>query len=206
MPSIYQLKPAFQELLRPLVIRLAAHGVSANQVTLAAVVLSLAGGTAIALWPAARWPLLLLSVLLVMRMALNAVDGMLAREHGMASPLGAVLNELGDAVSDSALTLPLALVPGVNPVLIVLFALLALLTEFAGVQALQIGAARRYEGPLGKSDRALLLGTLGLLLGVGVPVGLWLDGMLAVACLLLIATVRNRSLQALREVETGRAS
>ena len=42
MPTIYQLKPAFQNLLRPIVRRLAAAGVTANQVTLAAFVLSVA--------------------------------------------------------------------------------------------------------------------------------------------------------------------
>ena len=38
MPTIYQLKPAFQNLLRPLVRSLAAAGVTANQVTVAAFV------------------------------------------------------------------------------------------------------------------------------------------------------------------------
>jgi len=36
-------------------------------------------------------------------MALNAIDGMLAREHHMQSKLGAILNELGDVVSDTVL-------------------------------------------------------------------------------------------------------
>ena len=43
MPSIYQLKPAFQNLLRPGVERLYARGVTANQVTLAAAMLLGAG-------------------------------------------------------------------------------------------------------------------------------------------------------------------
>ena len=43
MPSIYQLKPRFQALLRPLVQRLHDSGITANQVTLAALVVSLAG-------------------------------------------------------------------------------------------------------------------------------------------------------------------
>src|SRR5947207_2460802 len=59
-----------------------------------------------------RWPWLLLAAFLFIRMALNAVDGMLAREHGMKSKLGAILNELGDVVSDAALYLPFALLAG----------------------------------------------------------------------------------------------
>ena len=42
MPSVYLLKPAFQRLLRPLVRWLAEAGVTANQVTVAALLLSVA--------------------------------------------------------------------------------------------------------------------------------------------------------------------
>ena len=44
--------------------------------------------------------LLLLPAVLFLRMALNAIDGMLAREHNQKSALGAILNELGDVFSD----------------------------------------------------------------------------------------------------------
>ena len=110
MPSVYDLKPAFQRLLRPLCGALARAGVTANQVTVAAALLSLAAGALVAWRPAARWPLLLIPGVLLVRMALNAIDGMLAREHGQKSALGGILNELGDVVSDAALYLPLALV------------------------------------------------------------------------------------------------
>src|SRR5262245_51217950 len=98
MPSIYQIKPRFQALLRPLVRALAAGGVTANQVTLAAAVLSIAGGAVLAHWAEQRAVWLLLPVVLFLRMALNAIDGMLAREHGQKSALGAYLNELCDVV------------------------------------------------------------------------------------------------------------
>ena len=201
MPSIYQLKPAFQNLLRPICRWLAGQGVTANQVTLAALVLSIATGILIALFAPALWPLLLLPPVLLIRMALNAIDGMLAREHNMISPLGAILNELGDVIADSALWLPLALLPGVSASLIVGVVVLGILTEMTGVIGVQIGASRRYDGPLGKSDRAFLLGLLGLLLGVGVSPGWWLQGLLGLTLLLLIYTVYNRARQALREME-----
>ena len=54
-------------------------------------------------------PLLLLPLVLFLRMALNAIDGMMAREFGQKSRLGAVLNELGDVLSDACLYLPFAL-------------------------------------------------------------------------------------------------
>jgi CDP-diacylglycerol---glycerol-3-phosphate 3-phosphatidyltransferase len=40
MPSIYQLKPAFQNLLRPFVQLLYKSGITANQVTLLAMLIS----------------------------------------------------------------------------------------------------------------------------------------------------------------------
>lgn len=199
MASIYDLKPAFQNLLRPLTRSLAGAGVTANHVTVAAIVLSVGVGGSIAWQPQARWPLLLLPGTLFLRMALNALDGMMARELGMQSRLGAVLNELGDVVSDAALYLPLALVPGIAPVLLVSIVVLAVISEMTGVVAIQIGATRRYDGPMGKSDRAFVFGALALLLGLGVPAGPWVDWILAIVLLLLIGTIRNRARGALRE-------
>jgi CDP-diacylglycerol--glycerol-3-phosphate 3-phosphatidyltransferase len=69
-----------------------------------------------------------------------------------------------------------------------------------GVIGVQIGASRRYDGPLGKSDRALLFGVLGLLLALGVPEGRWLDVVVWLLTLLCVLTVLNRARAALREV------
>ena len=196
--SIYQLKTAFQNLLRPLCKSMADKGITANQVTIAAMVLSIIAGLFIAFKPASSLPLILLSLVLLVRMGLNAIDGMLAREHNMQSKLGAILNELGDVVSDIALYLPLAFVPLFHPYLIVAIVIVAILTEMVGVMAIQIGADRRYDGPMGKSDRAFVLGGLALFVGLG-----WLTSptiiniVLAIVLLLSVVTVVNRAYKAL---------
>ena len=200
MPSIYDLKPHFQSLLRPLVRKLAAMSVTANQVTIAAALLSFFAGGLVVAWPQQRQLLFLIPLVLFVRMALNAVDGMLAREHDMKTALGAILNELGDVLADVALYLPLALVSGVSAVLIVMIVLLSVIVEMAGVVAVQIGASRRYDGPMGKSDRAFVFGLLALLLGLDVPTAAWLDTALIVVVLLLFLTLWNRARQALAEV------
>jgi CDP-diacylglycerol--glycerol-3-phosphate 3-phosphatidyltransferase len=200
MASVYDLKPAFQKLLRPLCRGLARVGVTANQVTVAAMLLSLATGALVAWRPGARWPLLLVPAVLFVRMALNAIDGMLAREHGMKSALGGLLNELGDVVSDTALYLPLARVPGIAPWSIVVAVILAALTEMTGVVAVAIGASRRYDGPMGKSDRAFVFGVLCLALGIGAPPGFWTEFVLGAILAALVLTVFNRGRKALREV------
>jgi phosphatidylglycerophosphate synthase len=200
MPSIYDLKSRFQVLLRPLVKSLAEAGVTANHVTVAAVILSFLVGVLIATQPETRWPLLLMPLALFLRMALNAIDGMLAREHAMKSSLGAILNEIGDVLSDTALYLPLGLVPGVNGVWIIAVIILAIVSEMTGVIAVRIGAQRRYDGPMGKSDRAFVFGLLCFLLGIGVQLDYWVDALLGITVFLLIVTIFNRARRALEEV------
>lgn len=198
--TIYDLKPAFQNLLRPVCRALANAGVSANQVTIAATVLSFAVGGIFALNPGAAWAALLIPATLFVRMALNAIDGMLAREHNMRSALGGILNELTDVLSDAALYLPFALVPGLSGTLVVAVVFLSLLTEMAGVVSVQIGASRRYDGPMGKSDRAFVFGLLALLLGLGLDASWWADAGLMIVAALAAWTVVNRSRKALAEL------
>lgn len=135
MISVYQLKPRFQNLLRPGVQRLYRRGITANQVTLAACLLSLLVGALVAGFASHLWLFALVPLWMFLRMALNAVDGMLAREFGQKSDLGAYLNELTDVIADSGLYLPFALLPGVNPLWVVLVVLLAVISEYAGALA-----------------------------------------------------------------------
>jgi CDP-diacylglycerol---glycerol-3-phosphate 3-phosphatidyltransferase len=197
--SVYDLKPKFQNLLRPLCEALARAGITANQVTLSAAVMSVASGAVIWATHGAAWALLLLPPVLFVRMALNAIDGMLAREFVQKSALGAVLNELGDVVSDTALYLSFATIVGVNAALVGLVVAIAIMTEMAGVVAIQIGASRRYDGPFGKSDRAVFFGALALLLGLGVKPGLWTDIVLVLAASAGALTIVNRAHAALKE-------
>jgi len=190
--TLYALKPAFQSLLRPRVTGLAQAGVTANQVTLAAAAGSIVVGVLVAALSPARWPFLLVPVWLAARMALNAIDGMLAREHGQKSRLGAYLNEIGDVVSDVALYAPFALIAAFGPHVMALVLFLAVLSEFVGVLGPMVGAARRYDGPMGKSDRALVFGALGLWFGLGGPMPGWTVWIMAAVALLLAATCVRR--------------
>lgn len=195
----YSLKPAFQDWLRPLVRRLAALGITANQLTLSALLGSLALGAVLILALPLRWPFLLLPVWLFLRMALNAMDGMLAREHGQASRRGALMNEMGDVLSDAALFAPFAFVAPFGPYWIGLVIFLATLSQFAGVLGFMIGAGRRYEGPLGKSDRAIVFGALGLWVGLSAEIPAWAWLVMPLFSLLLVATTLNRLRGALKE-------
>lgn len=198
--TIYDLKPKFQQLLRPLCNFLAKQGISPNQVTIFALLLSCASGISLFLFQDTHQILFIIPLMLFIRMALNAIDGMLAREHNLQSPLGAILNELGDVLSDAAMYLPFALLPQSPSRLIVTSVILAIISEMTGVVAIQIGASRRYDGPMGKSDRAFLFGLVALLLALGVSPGIWQTGVFIVMPLLLCLTIYNRVKKALQEI------
>lgn len=203
MLSIYQLKPRFQDLLRPLVQRLFDRGVTANQVTLGAAIVSVLIGLLLAVFPGHLWLFALIPLWMLLRMALNAVDGMLAREFGQQSTLGAYLNELCDVIADAALFLPFALLPGVSPVLVVLLVIGALISEYAGVMGPMVGASRRYDGPMGKSDRAFCFGVLGAGVASGLLPLTWIDPVLAVITALLLYTLFNRVRQGLAQAASS---
>lgn len=200
--SVYQLKSRFQDLLRPLVSRLAQWGVTANQVTVAAMLISVAIGSWLVIAENKVW-FWLIPVWLFIRMAMNAIDGMLAREFNQQSILGAYLNELGDLVSDIALFAPFLWVAPFQPHWMGLIIVLALLTEFAGLLGLSVGASRRYDGPMGKSDRALLFGILGGWLAVDGFLPQWMVWLQPLLIALLVWTIFNRIRRGLAEAAKG---
>jgi CDP-diacylglycerol--glycerol-3-phosphate 3-phosphatidyltransferase len=121
---------------------------------------------------------------------------MLAREFGQKTPLGAYLNELSDVASDAALYLPFVWVPPFGWQIVCGIAVLAAISEMAGALGPMVGAPRRYDGPMGKSDRAFLFGALGLWAGLAggqLPVWtFWIMGILVPLCIVLNIVNRIR--------------
>jgi phosphatidylglycerophosphate synthase len=200
MASVYDLKPRFQQLLRPSIIVLSRAGVTPNMVTGIALAGSIIVGIAVSQGGRHSILLLLLPLWLFVRMALNAIDGMMARELNMKSALGAVLNETGDAISDLGLYLPLAFVNQRALWAVVAFSIGAVMTEFCGLLGSALGASRRYDGPMGKSDRAFVVGALGLAtyLFPGI-VGAWI-WIFSGAAVLTLVTCLNRLRSGLKEL------
>lgn len=189
--TLYDIKPKFQDLLRPLVRVLFFRGVTANQVTVSAAVFSVIPGAGLMLFPDPRL-YILLPIFLFIRMALNAIDGMLAREFNQKSQLGAILNEVGDIIADAALYLTFAFLTGVSPWLVVLVVLLSWLTEFCGIIAQTLTGSRNYRGPMGKSDRAFVLGALGLFIALWPQYSIVTNIVFSASAVLLAWTSINR--------------
>lgn len=189
--TLYDIKPKFQNFLRPLVVRLHAQGITANQITLFAMLTSVLLGALLMCFPDPRF-FITLPFFLFFRMALNAIDGMLAREFNQQSTLGAVLNEVGDIISDAVLYLAFAFVTGIFPWLVVLAVLLSWLSEYCGVLCQTLNGIRSYRGPLGKSDRAFIFGALGLAMALWPQYTGYANVLFAIAALLLSWTSINR--------------
>lgn len=191
MISVYQLKPKFQALLQPLLQRLRNWGVSPNLLTLLGIVLSLAMGI-FAFYGDRTIAMVLMPIVLLLRMALNALDGMMARQYNLQSKMGALLNEIGDVVSDIVLYYPLYVLFTMDQIWIMCFLLLSVLNEFAGLLGQALGGARRYDGPMGKSDRALVVGVLSLLFLFKAPIYWYLTWIwMVVFCLLIWSTLKR---------------
>ncbi|MBF0505119.1 MAG: CDP-alcohol phosphatidyltransferase family protein [Candidatus Omnitrophica bacterium] len=200
MASIYDLKPKFQAFLRPLTGRLYKAGVTPNHVTIMAMLGSLLVGLLSVKSLENRLWLLIFPIWLFLRMALNAIDGLMAREFDLKSHAGAVLNETGDVLSDIFLFLPFALIRPDAGWAVIFFTIGAMLSEFCGILGQALGGRRRYEGPMGKSDRAFLIGALALV-SIYFP---WMMDWWAYffwgAFVLVLWTSRNRTAVMLKEL------
>lgn len=186
MISIYELKPKFQQLLMPIVDKLRAVGMTPNQITVGALVLSIITGAIIALNDNNRWIFFLMPIVMFVRMALNAIDGVMAKKYNMKSNLGMILNEIGDVVSDLVLFLPFILIVHDKGISVLLFIGFSIVSEMAGSLVQVIGAKRMYNGPMGKSDRAFLIGLVSLLIALNIKIIPFIHIILYIATLLII--------------------
>jgi CDP-diacylglycerol--glycerol-3-phosphate 3-phosphatidyltransferase len=191
MISIYKIKPKFQALLMPILNGLHKLGVTANMITWAAILLSVGTGVFTYFFPC-QLALLILPISLFLRMALNALDGMMARIHNMQSKKGEILNELGDVVSDFIMFYPIGVLFKLNELLLLVFLFLSVINEYAGILGKAVSGERRYEGPMGKSDRAFVVGLFSLLLYFIPRLNSYSDYIFYVVVILLITSTLIR--------------
>jgi CDP-diacylglycerol--glycerol-3-phosphate 3-phosphatidyltransferase len=197
--NLYATKGAINARLVPVVDRLAAQGVSPDALTLAAIPVSIVGGLCLLASVAAPAALLLVPACVVLRLVLNLLDGNMARRTGRIHPRGELYNELGDRVADLALLLPVAVLPGALPALVVAGVICALLASYVGVVARAAGAERIYRGVLSKPGRMVLLVACSLWAFVATPAPetAW-AAFGVVLCLGAVATLAERIVVAIR--------
>ncbi len=192
MVSIYELKPKFQQLLMPIVRLLHERNITPNQITVFTCLTSILVGLLFAFNHDSKWIFALIPIFFFIRMALNAIDGVLAKRYNLMSTRGKYLNEIGDVISDAALYLPWILIMPTGGWVILIFVVLSAVSEITGVIAEAVTGERRYDGPMGKSDRALMVSILSILILIGIPPDayLWIIFLLASALIGLNIYIR----------------
>ena len=198
MISIYKLKPKFQKLLQPLLLLLKRIGVSPNHITVFTIFFSLLIGYILFLAIDNSFWYIIVALGLLIRMMLNALDGMMANQFNLQSKLGEILNEIGDVISDIAIYFPFLYFEAIKSEYVILFIFLSIINEFCGVLAKLISGSRRYDGPMGKSDRAFLVGIICIVLFFTDSILIYLDYVFIIAILLILISSYFRITKALK--------
>lgn len=140
---------------------LCRRGVSANAISLAGMIAGCAGGAMLALTagasgaPAIFW--LAAAAAIQLRLAANMLDGMVALETGTASSRGALMNEIPDRVSDTAILVGLGYAACGAPVLGYVAALAAMATAYVRAVGVATGAPADFGGPMAKPHRMFVV-------------------------------------------------
>lgn len=155
--GLYRLKPVSQAIVAPIARWLVRHRISADVVTWSAVPVGLLGGISLAASAAVPTLLLVVPLAAALRLGLNLLDGMVARETGATHPLGELWNELGDRLADTLFIGGLAFHPAVDPRLALGAVIAAILASYVGITARAAGGRRQYGGLMSKPGRMATL-------------------------------------------------
>lgn len=156
--GIYSIKPRFQRFLSPIKNLLIKYKVHPTTINILALIISITGG--ISLYLSDRYLLLLIYIpfMAFIRTALNALDGLVAREQKIRNQkFGEVLNEIIDRLSDVVIFIGLAFTSYINFPLASVTIILILLNSYLSILSKAAGGSRQYGGMVGKADRMLYL-------------------------------------------------
>ena len=155
--GIYSTKSAWQRALRPVVVFCRKTGIHPDVFTYAALALSFLAGWALFRAGANRAWLWLVPVCVLTRLLFNLMDGLVAREMGLAGAWGEVTNEFGDRLADSAIFLGLGFGGYADGRLLALALALILCVSYLGMLGKALTGRRLYAGVFGKGDRMISL-------------------------------------------------
>ena len=174
----------------PICEKLVKLKITPNQITVTTVLLNIIFAGIIYKFSNINYLFLIVPIFLFLRMALNALDGMIANKFNQKTKIGVFYNEAGDVISDTVFFYIFLRVIGINEIYNLIFIFLSALSEYIGVVAVMVDSKRHYEGPMGKSDRAFLISLLAIIyFFIG---NQYFDYILILAIILLIFTIYNR--------------
>jgi phosphatidylglycerophosphate synthase len=149
---------------------LAKRGVSANAISIIGMLACIGAGAALAatshhpeyariLWIAG-------ALLVQFRLICNMLDGMVAIERGIASPVGELYNEIPDRVSDMAALIGLGYATMSSVPLGYLAAALAVFVAYVRAMAKAAGAPNDFRGPMAKQQRMFIVTLVAIFMGL----------------------------------------
>jgi CDP-diacylglycerol---glycerol-3-phosphate 3-phosphatidyltransferase len=187
--GLYSFKSWYAGRLAPVRRRLVAAGVPPWAITLAGIGFGGGAGLALALLRPGPVAGVVVAALLAARLGCANLDGGVAREGNRDSAFGSVLNELGDRVAEfAALAGCLAFAP---TALVLTAALTATLPSWVALAGAAAGLGRVQGGPVGKTERCLLLTLLAFLGFPVVLLAVLAGGSLLTAAVRLAPLVRS---------------
>ena len=140
---------------------LVRKGVSANFISVCGMLFGcLAGGLLYATGLESsfeRFLWVLAAALIQLRLLANLLDGMVAVESGMLSPVGELYNEIPDRVSDVAILIGAGFAAGALPAIGFVAACLAVFTAYVRAAGKAAGAHQEFGGPMAKPQRMFLV-------------------------------------------------
>ena len=158
---------------RALAAAMARTGLTANAISVLGAVFAVIAGGAFLLSAGTGWRgwLVVAALGTQLRLLCNMLDGMVAVEHGRATPVGALYNDVPDRIADTVILVGAGYalaVGGWNPTLGWACAVMALFTAFVRVLGGALGTPQFFFGPQSKSQRMAVL-TGGALLAAMMP-------------------------------------
>ncbi len=173
--GIYSIKPYFQKVLNPIsnyFIKIKLHPTIIN---LLALVISIAMGFVFFIAKYNTLFFILIPIFAFFRIALNALDGMVARGLNVSSKKGEVYNEFLDRLSDAIIFTCLSysfvntitidikfFTSNINSSICLILGFITiiaiLLNSYLGILGKSAGTERIYTGLIGKADRMFYLG------------------------------------------------
>ncbi len=158
--TLDRLRPYVSGVLDPFVMGFDRAGLTPNGVSVLAFGMAVAAAVAFYLGGVEdRIWYVVASVLVFLNGWLDVVDGALAREQGVASPGGDLLDHVLDRYADIVVVVGLA--AGLGDFLLGIAAVTGvLMTSYLGTQAQAVGLDRVYGGLVGRADRLAIIGVV----------------------------------------------
>jgi phosphatidylglycerophosphate synthase len=175
-------------------------GISANAVSVAGVGFAASAGAALLLSRGPQWRAWLVAAAagIQLRLLCNMIDGMVAVEHGRATPTGALYNDVPDRLADTVILVTAGYAAGQGE-LGWACAIAAMLTAYVRALGGALGTPQFFFGPQSKSQRMAVV-SVAALLGALMPASERATRLITVALLVVLLGSIATAIRRLRRI------